>query len=64
MKLKSNLQKLKTGAVSAHEYIRRMKEFAYALVASGVSVTEEELLNCMINGLAPEFSTEKVMHKC
>lgn len=40
-----------------------MKEFAYALVVSGVSVTEEELLNCMIDGLAPEFSTEKVMHQ-
>lgn len=56
VKLKDALQNLKKGSMSTHEYIRRMKDIAETLGASGQTVLDEELLNHIIDGLGLEFN--------
>lgn len=38
-----------------HEYIRSIKGIFDALLASGQSLIEDDLINCIINGLEPEY---------
>lgn len=59
--LRTTLQTLKKGSLSVHEYIRRMKNIFDALVSSGQSIVEEEMVNYIIKGLGPEFEPI-VMH--
>lgn len=55
MSLRITLQTLKKGSLSVHKYIRRMKGIFDALVFSGQSIVEDELVNYIIKGLGPEF---------
>lgn len=55
VKLKSNLQSLKKGSLSVHEYVKRMKKIVKALGASGHHVSNNEPLNYIIDDLRSEF---------
>lgn len=61
LSLRTTLQTLKKGSLNVHEYIRRKKDIFDALVSSGQSIVEEELVNYVIKGLRLEFEPI-VMH--
>lgn len=55
VQLKTTLQTMKKGSLSIHEYISHMIEVFDAPVSSGQSISEDELINFVINGLGPEY---------
>lgn len=55
MHLKNTLQTLKKGSLSIQEYMRRMKDIFDTLVASGQVLTEEDLVNFILDGLGSDF---------
>lgn len=58
--VKSLLQNTKNNDLSIHAYFVKMKSFVESLSATGVVVTDEELLNYIIDGLESEFDVAVV----
>lgn len=56
LSLKNMLQTMKKGNLTIHEYLRKKKNVADALIASGHNVTEGELISCILDGIIPEFN--------
>ncbi|XP_031250311.1 uncharacterized protein LOC116108181 [Pistacia vera] len=58
--VKSLLQNAKKDGLSMHHYFLKIKGFAKILSASGVSVTDEELLNYILDGLDSDYDAAVV----
>ncbi|XP_031285225.1 uncharacterized protein LOC116143919 [Pistacia vera] len=53
--LKNLLQTTSKGNLSIADYVKKMKEIAESLSASGLVVSSEDLLQYVLDGLGPEF---------
>lgn len=53
--LRNLLQTTRKENLSINDYILKMKEFAGSLTASGVNISDEELLLYVLDGLGPEY---------
>ncbi|XP_031273840.1 uncharacterized protein LOC116132329 [Pistacia vera] len=53
--IKSLLQNTKKDNLSIHEYFVKMKGFAEILLASGILISDEELMNYIFYGLSSEY---------
>ena len=53
--LKSLLQSTQKGNLSVSEFVKKMKNIAENLSTSGQVITDEELLQYVLDGLRPEF---------
>lgn len=54
------LQTTRKENLSIHDYVVKMKGFAESLSASGIVVTDEELLNYILDGLDSEYDAAVV----
>lgn len=59
--LKNALMTLKKGSLNMHEYVHRMKDIFDALMSSGQNISEDKLINYILDGLRPKFESV-VMH--
>lgn len=55
MCLRNVLPSMKKGNLNVNNYMRKMKEISDALIGSGQTITNKELLNFILDGLGVEF---------
>ncbi|XP_031282072.1 uncharacterized protein LOC116140601 [Pistacia vera] len=58
--IKNLLQSTRKDNLNIHDYFMRMKGFAKVLSSSGITVTDEELLNYILDGLTSEYDAAVV----
>ncbi|XP_048332687.1 uncharacterized protein LOC125423147 [Ziziphus jujuba] len=60
LQLRNELQTIMKSSMKILDYCKKMKKIADKMCSSGFSVSEKELVMCLLNGLGPEYETMHV----